>query len=67
MFEQIVGSSESLRRVLGQVSEVAPTEATVLISGETGTGKELIDRAIHTPQGSRKLCVTFARVQRNIG
>jgi transcriptional regulator with GAF, ATPase, and Fis domain len=39
MLEQIVGSSESLRRVLGQVSKVAPTEATVLISGETGTGK----------------------------
>jgi len=48
MFEQIVGSSESLRRVLGQVSKVAPTDATVLISGETGTGKELIARAIHS-------------------
>jgi formate hydrogenlyase transcriptional activator len=48
MFEQIVGSSESLRRVLGQVSKIAPTDATVLISGETGTGKELIARAIHS-------------------
>jgi formate hydrogenlyase transcriptional activator len=48
MFEQIVGSSESLRRVLDQVSKVAPTDATVLISGETGTGKELIARAIHS-------------------
>src|SRR5580693_9217758 len=48
MFEQIVGSSESLRRVLGQVSKVAPTDATVLILGETGTGKELIARAIHS-------------------
>jgi len=47
MFEEIVGSSEALRRVLGQVSKVAPTDSTVLISGETGTGKELIARAIH--------------------
>jgi len=48
MFEEIVGSSESLRRVLGQVSKVAPTDSTVLVSGETGTGKELIARAIHS-------------------
>jgi formate hydrogenlyase transcriptional activator len=48
MLEEIVGSSEALRRVLGQVSKVAPTDSTVLISGETGTGKELIARAIHT-------------------
>ena len=47
MFEEIVGSSEALRRVLAQVGKVAPTESTVLISGETGTGKELIARAIH--------------------
>jgi len=47
MFEEIVGSSEALRRVLAQVSKVAPTDSTVLISGETGTGKELIARAIH--------------------
>lgn len=47
MFEEIVGSSEALRRVLAQVAKVAPTESTVLISGETGTGKELIARAIH--------------------
>jgi PAS domain S-box-containing protein len=47
MFEEIVGSSESLRRVLAQASKVAPTDSTVLISGETGTGKELIARAIH--------------------
>jgi formate hydrogenlyase transcriptional activator len=44
MFEEIVGSSEALRRVLAQVSKVAPTDSTVLISGETGTGKELIAR-----------------------
>jgi formate hydrogenlyase transcriptional activator len=48
MFEEIVGSSEALRRVLAQVSKVAPTDSTILISGETGTGKELIARAIHS-------------------
>src|SRR5712672_26889 len=47
MFEEIIGSSESLRKVLAQVSRVAPTDSTVLIQGETGTGKELIARAIH--------------------
>jgi formate hydrogenlyase transcriptional activator len=47
MFEDIVGSSEPLRRVLSQVSKVAPTDSTVLILGETGTGKELMARAIH--------------------
>jgi transcriptional regulator with GAF, ATPase, and Fis domain len=47
MFEEIVGSSQPLRRVLGQVEKVAPTDSTVLINGETGTGKELIARAIH--------------------
>src|SRR5438094_4819696 len=47
MFEEIVGSSEPLRRVLSQMTKVAPTDSTVLILGETGTGKELITRAIH--------------------
>jgi formate hydrogenlyase transcriptional activator len=47
MFEEIVGSSEPLRRVLVQVSKVAPSDCTVLVLGETGTGKELIARAIH--------------------
>ena len=45
--EEIIGRSESLRKVLGDVKEVAATDATVLILGETGTGKELIARAIH--------------------
>jgi PAS domain S-box-containing protein len=47
MFEEIVGKSEILRRVLAQVETVAATDSTVLIYGETGTGKELIARAIH--------------------
>jgi len=47
MFEEIVGSSDALRRALVQVSKVAPTDSTVLILGETGTGKELLARAIH--------------------
>src|SRR6266478_3755776 len=47
MSEEIVGSSRPLRRVLAQVDKVAPTDSTVLIFGETGTGKELIARAIH--------------------
>jgi len=47
MFEEIVGSSAPLRSVLAQVARVAPTDSTVLILGETGTGKELIARAIH--------------------
>jgi transcriptional regulator with GAF, ATPase, and Fis domain len=47
MFEEIVGTSPSLRAVLSRVSKVAPTDSTVLITGETGTGKELIARAVH--------------------
>jgi PAS domain S-box-containing protein len=47
MFEEIVGASAALKGVLSHVSKVAPTDSTVLISGETGTGKELIARAIH--------------------
>jgi formate hydrogenlyase transcriptional activator len=46
-FEQIIGSSAALESVLEQVERVAPTDSTVLIQGETGTGKELIARAIH--------------------
>ena len=47
MFEDIVGSSEALRKVLRQVDKVAGSDSTVLVLGETGTGKELIARAIH--------------------
>jgi len=47
MFEEIVGSSPGLQAVLAKVAKVAPADSTVLITGETGTGKELIARAIH--------------------
>ena len=46
-FEQIIGKSPALESVLEQVEQVAPTDSTVLIQGETGTGKELIARAVH--------------------
>ena len=52
-FEEIVGESSALRNVLSQVEIVAPTDSTVLIQGETGTGKELIARAIHNLSGRR--------------
>jgi len=60
MFEEIVGSSEALRKVLEQVAKVAPVDSTVLILGETGTGKELIARAIH--RGSKRSSRAFIRV-----
>jgi formate hydrogenlyase transcriptional activator len=60
MFEEIVGSSNALRQVLAQVSKVAPSDTTVLILGETGTGKELIARAIH--KRSARNSRTFIRV-----
>jgi PAS domain S-box-containing protein len=47
MFEEIVGTSPALKAVLSRISKVAPSESTVLITGETGTGKELVARAIH--------------------
>jgi formate hydrogenlyase transcriptional activator len=57
---RIVGNSSALRRVLGIVGVVAPTEATVLINGETGTGKELIARAVH--ERSRRAGRAFVSV-----
>jgi formate hydrogenlyase transcriptional activator len=59
-FEEIVGESASLRAVLKQVETVAPTDSTVLIQGETGTGKELIARAIHNLSPRREH--TFVKV-----
>jgi len=55
MFEEIVGASPVLQHVLARIAKVAPTGSTVLITGETGTGKELIARAIHkrSPRSSR--------------
>ncbi len=60
MFEEIVGSSPALRCVLSQVTKVAPTDSTVLILGETGTGKELLARAIH--RQSKRAANAFIRV-----
>jgi formate hydrogenlyase transcriptional activator len=60
MYESIVGSSEALYGVLSQISKVAPTDSTVLISGETGTGKELIASAIH--KRSKRSAKAFIRV-----
>ena len=56
-FEELIGSSSSLKKVLKNVERVAPTDSTVLITGETGTGKELIARAIHnlSPRRERPL------------
>src|SRR5712671_351496 len=60
MFEEIVGSSHALQRVVSQVTKVANTDATVLILGETGTGKELVARALH--KRSRRAGGAFIRV-----
>jgi PAS domain S-box-containing protein len=60
MFEEIVGSSPALKTVLSSIVKVAPTGSTVLITGETGTGKELIARAIH--KGSQRAGQPFITV-----
>jgi formate hydrogenlyase transcriptional activator len=59
-FTQIVGTSQALTSVLRQIRTVAPTDATVLLLGETGTGKELLARALH--DASRRRTQTFVRV-----
>ncbi|HSB10853.1 MAG TPA: sigma 54-interacting transcriptional regulator [Blastocatellia bacterium] len=56
-FEQVIGSSPALKRILKQVETVAPTDSTVLIQGETGTGKEVIARAIHSLSARRERTV----------
>ena len=69
MFEEIVGTSPALRAVLTRVSKVAPSDSTVLITGETGTGKELIARAIHkrSPRASRPfVSVNCAAIPRDL-
>jgi formate hydrogenlyase transcriptional activator len=60
MFEEIIGTSPALQAVLGRVSKVAPSDSTVLVTGETGTGKELIARAIH--RRSRRMSRPFVSV-----
>jgi PAS domain S-box-containing protein len=60
MFEEIIGTSPALKTVLSRISKVAPSDSTVLITGETGTGKELVARAIHrrSPRGPRPFVST---------
>jgi PAS domain S-box-containing protein len=60
MFEEIVGTSAPLKKVLSRISKVAPTDSSVLITGETGTGKELVARAIH--RRSRRSSHAFVSV-----
>ena len=60
MFEEIIGTSPPLQAVLSRIAKVAPTESTVLITGETGTGKELVARAIH--KQSRRSSRAFVSV-----
>jgi transcriptional regulator with PAS, ATPase and Fis domain len=69
MFEEIVGSSPALQSVLAKVAKVAPTDSNVLITGETGTGKELIARAIHkrSPRSARAfVSVNCAAIPRDL-
>lgn len=69
MFEEIVGTSSALQTVLSRISKVAPTDSTVLISGETGTGKELVARAIHrrSNRAARAfVCVNCAAIPRDL-
>jgi transcriptional regulator with GAF, ATPase, and Fis domain len=67
--EEILGSSGALKKTLSLISKVAPTDATVLVTGETGTGKELVARAIHrqSDRSSRALvCINCSAVPRDL-
>src|SRR5258708_4326392 len=69
MFEEIVGTSPALKAVLSRISKVAPSDSTVLITGETGTGKELVAGAIHrrSNRGSRTfVSVNCAAIPREL-
>ena len=69
MFEEIVGSSTALQSVLAKVAKVAPADSTVLVTGETGTGKELIARAIHKRSNRSKrafVSVNCAAIPRDL-
>jgi PAS domain S-box-containing protein len=69
MFEEIIGTSPTLKTVLSRISKVAPSDSTVLITGETGTGKELVARAIHrrSPRGPRPFVgVNCAAIPRDL-
>ena len=64
-FEDIVGKSPALQKVLDQVAIVAPTDSTVLLHGETGTGKELIARAIHNLSSRRTALLCADELRRH--
>jgi PAS domain S-box-containing protein len=69
MFEEIIGTSDALQKVLSRLSKVAPTASGVLVTGETGTGKELVARAIHrhSPRSSRAfVSVNCAAIPRDL-
>src|SRR5262249_52823774 len=69
MFEEIVGSSRPIGQLLKQVEKVAPSDSTVLILGETGTGKELIARALHrrSKRANRPfICVNCAAIPQSL-
>ena len=66
-FEEIVGNSPALLAVLRKVEQVAPTDSTVLIYGETGTGKELIARAIHEHSTRARTSLAESELQRDFG
>jgi len=69
MFEEIVGTSPALKAVLSRISKVAPSDSTVLITGETGTGKELVARAIHRRSGRNSrafISVNCAAIPRDL-